>query len=144
MNEPRKNKKEPSPVTATIVQALVAVAVAVIIAIAAWMGALTKTDQFNVAYIGFSGASGASMNYINMTIQNTGGSSWTLASTAQVNSITGLYVTSIGNGAKLNCSSSRQINISITMIPGWTSGNQYSVTLMTTDGNKITYVTTAP
>jgi hypothetical protein len=144
MNKPRENKKAPSPVTKTIVQALVAVALAVVIAVAAWLGALTKTDQFNVAYVGFSGASGASMNYINMTIQNTGSSSWTLASTAQVNSIPDLYVTSIGNGAKLNCSNSRQIEISITMIPGWASGNQYSVTLMMTDGNKITCVTTAP
>jgi hypothetical protein len=116
------------------------------IAVAGWLGALTfsytKNDLFQVNSVVFIGTSPYAG--INMSIQNTGSSWWTLASTAQVNSITDLDVTSIGNDAKLNCSNSRQIEISIAMIPGWTSGNQYSVTLIMTDGNKITYVTTAP
>jgi flagellin-like protein len=144
MNRLLKSRKALSPVIASII--LVAVTVAVSIAVAAWMGALTfsftKTFQFNVGSMTFSGTSGAATNYINMTIQNTGSSPWTLQSTAQVNSVTGLAVKSIGNGgaANLNCTNGKSISISITMTPGWSSGNQYNVILLTTAGNKLTYV----
>jgi hypothetical protein len=103
----------------------------------------TKTDQFNIASMTFFGTSGVANNAINMTIQNTGSTSWTLTNTAQVNSVTGLTVISIGNRNALNCTNGRSINISITNV-GWVSGNQYSVTLLLTDGNKITYVANAP
>jgi flagellin-like protein len=147
MNRLLKSRKALSPVIASII--LVAVTVAVSIAVAAWMGALTfsftKTDQFSVTSMSFSGSSGtANTNYINMTIQNTGSSPWTIQSTAQVNSITGLTVISIGKGA-LNCTNGKSISISITMNKGgWASGNVYYVTLLFTDGNKITYQATAP
>ena len=137
-----KSRKALSPVIASII--LVAVTVAVSIAVAAWMGALTfsftKTDSFGVTSQTFTGTSGAGTNYINMTIQNTGSSSWTLQSTAQVNSVTGFAVKSIGNGGALNCTNGKSISISITMTPGWSSGNQYNVILLTTAGNKITYL----
>jgi hypothetical protein len=79
-----------------------------------------------------------------MTIQNTGSSSWTLQSAAQVNSVTGLPVKSIGNGGatNLNCTNGKSISISITTT--CTSGNAYYVTLLLTDGTKITYEANAP
>jgi flagellin-like protein len=144
-----KSRKALSPVIASII--LVAVTVAVSIAVAAWMGALTfsftKTDQFNVASMSFFGTTATAPNYINMTIQNTGSSSWTLTNTAQVNSYTGLAVISIGNKGAFNCTNSKQISISITMSAatgGWASGQQYSVVLLMSDGTKITYVASAP
>lgn len=101
---------------------------------------------FNIVSVSFSGTSATAPNYINMTIQNTGVVPWTLTNTAQVNSLTGLAVKSIGNGAatNLNCTNGKQIGISITMTTGWVSGNQYSVVLLMTDGFEITYVCTTP
>jgi flagellin-like protein len=148
MNKLLRSRRALSPVIASII--LVAVTVAVSIAVAAWMGALTftftKNDQFNIASVTFYGLSGAAnTNYINMTIQNTGSASWMLTQTAQVNAVTGLAVTSIGNAGKYNCTNGGQIKIYITMTnPGWASGNQYSITLFMQDGTKISYVANAP
>ena len=103
----------------------------------------TETDQFNIASVTFFGTSGVADNAINMTIQNTGSSSWTLTNTAQVNSVTGLTVISIGNRDALNCTSGKSINISITSV-GWISGNQYSISMNMTDGTKIAYICNAP
>jgi hypothetical protein len=103
--------------------------------------------QFNVASMTFSGVSGTAPNYINMTIQNIGASPWTLTNTAQVNSVTGLAVTdySVMNGGAYNCTNGNSIRIGIKMTPtAWASGNQYSITLLTTSGSKITYVASAP
>lgn len=152
MNKLLKSRKALSPVIASII--LVAVTVAVSIAVAAWMGALTfnlaHTDQFNVASASFSGTSNTAPNYINMTIQNTGSSSWTLQQPAQVNAYTGLKLNSIGNNGSFTCANGKQISVSITMSAanpatgGWVTGNQYSITLLMTDGTKITYVATPP
>jgi flagellin-like protein len=145
MNKLLKSRKALSPVIASII--LVAVTVAVSIAVAAWMGALTfsftKTDRFTVSSMTFFGTT-PSYTAINMTIQNTGSSSWTLQSTAQVNSVTGLPIKSIGNGGatNLNCTNGKSISISITTT--CTSGNAYYVTLLLTDGTKITYEANAP
>jgi flagellin-like protein len=139
MNKLLKSRKALSPVIASII--LVAVTVAVSIAVAAWMGALTfsftKTDQFNVASMTF-----VKSGYINMTIQNTGSSPWTLTNTAQVNSLTGQTVAPVSPNTTLTCKNGGSIYISITT--SWTSGSQYSVTLLLSDGNKITYVSSAP
>jgi len=139
-----KSRKALSPVIASII--LVAVTVAVSIAVAAWMGALTfsftKNDQFTVNSCTFFGTT-PSYTAINMSIQNTGTSAWTISSTGgQVNSLTGLTVKSCGNGGNLNCTNGKTINIYITT--PCTSGNQYSITLLLSDGNKITYVAQAP
>jgi flagellin-like protein len=149
MNKLLKSRKALSPVIASII--LVAVTVAVSIAVAAWMGALTfsftKNDQFNIASVNFVGtSSSATSNQINMTMQNTGSSSWTLQPTAQVNAITGLPVKSYGNGGGgLNCTNGKLINIYITTTSApWVSGNQYTITMYMTDGTKVTYVATAP
>jgi flagellin-like protein len=144
MNKLLKSRKALSPVIASII--LVAVTVAVSIAVAAWMGALTfsftKNDQFTVNSCTFWGTT-PSYTAINMSIQNTGTSAWTISSTGgQVNALTGLTVKSCGNSGNLNCTNGKTINIYITT--PCTSGNQYSITLLLSDGNKITYVATAP
>jgi flagellin-like protein len=147
MNKLLKSRKALSPVIASII--LVAVTVAVSIAVAAWMGALTfsftKNDQFTVNSVTFFGTT-PTYTEINMTIQNTGASSWTIQSTAQVNSLTNVQVISMGNKPatpmSFNCTNGNAIRVSL--ITGATSGNQYSITLLLTDGNKITYVATAP
>jgi hypothetical protein len=102
--------------------------------------------QFNIASVSYSGISGGAPNYINMTIQNTGVVPWTLTNTAQVNAVTGLAVTdlSVKNCNAYNCTNGNSIRISVTMSPSWVSGNQYSITLLTTDGTKITHVSSAP
>jgi flagellin-like protein len=136
-----KSKKALSPVVAAII--LIAVTVAVSIAVAAWMGALTftfmKTDQFNVNSMMFGGVS--PNQYINMTLQNTGTSPWTLSSTGQVNGKTVSGITA-WTGYKLTVGAG---NLTIVKIPyTWTNGNSYSVQLQTTGGTKITYVQNAP
>jgi len=100
-----------------------------------------KIDQFQVKSVTFFGTA---PNYtaINMTIQNTRSPSWTIATPAYVNSLTNVPLISIGNKGNLNCTSGKTIRISLTT--PCTSGNQYSVTLFVTDGNKITYVAYAP
>jgi len=101
-----------------------------------------KNDQFTVNSCTFFGTA-PSYTAINMSIQNTGTSAWTISSTGgQVNSLTGLTVKSCGNGGNLNCTNGKTINIYITT--PCTSGNQYSITLLLSDGNKITYVAQAP
>jgi flagellin-like protein len=148
MNKLLKSRKALSPVIASII--LVAVTVAVSIAVAAWMGALTfsftKTDQFNIASCTFLPVGGPTYSYINMSIQNTGSSSWTITSPAQINTNTNVPLTYTGSGAtSLTCVSGATIYVKLTP-PASTlsSGNQYSITILLTDGNKITYVATAP
>jgi len=143
MNKLLKSRKALSPVIASII--LVAVTVAVSIAVAAWMGALTfsftKTDQFNVASVTFTGTS-PSYTGINMSIQNTGSSSWTVTTPGQVNSLTNVAVTATGTANTLTCAAGKTIYVQLTT--PCTSGSQYSITLLLSDGNKITTVTTAP
>jgi hypothetical protein len=117
------------------------------------IGPFVENDQFNIAAVNFVGTSNSTttgQNQINMTIQNTGSSSWTLGSTAQVNSVTGLPVaawlpTYDRTKPALNCTSGNAIGIYIdTHTSPWISGNQYTITMYMTDGTKITYVATAP
>jgi flagellin-like protein len=149
MNKLLKSRKALSPVIASII--LVAVTVAVSIAVAAWMGALTfsftKTDQFNVASVVFKGTSPYTL--INMSIQNTGSSSWTIStSPAQVNSFTNFTVAATGTANTLTAAATKTIYVTLTPPTSpaniLTSGNQYSITILLTDGNKITYVARAP
>jgi hypothetical protein len=109
------------------------------------MGALTfsftKTDQFNVAAVTFLGTS-PNYNHINMTIQNTGSSSWTVTSPGQVNSVTNVNVNATGTLNSLTCPAGKAIAVELTT--PCTGGSQYSITLLLSDGNKITYVARAP
>jgi hypothetical protein len=101
--------------------------------------AFTKSDEFTITGVVFGGISSNATNYINMTIQNIGSSPWTLTNTAQVNSATSLTVSSTYG---LTCAQGYSITIKIANV-NWISGNQYSITLLLTDGNKITYFATA-
>jgi flagellin-like protein len=138
-----KSKKALSPVVAAII--LIAVTVAVSIAVAAWMGALTfsfmKSDEFNVASVTFIGTS-PSYTGINMSIQDTGSSPWTVTSPGQVNSLTNVAVSATGTANTLTCAAGSTIYVKLTT--SCSSGNKYSITLLLTDGNKITYIATAP
>jgi hypothetical protein len=103
-------------------------------------------DQFNVASAFFMrvGAS-PTYTYVNMSIQNTGSSSWTITSPAQVNANTNVPAAVTGTDAtSLTCLSGKTIYVTLTPTGGFTSGNQYSMTILMSDGNKITYVATAP
>jgi flagellin-like protein len=148
MNKLFKSRKALSPVIASII--LVAVTVAVSIAVAAWMGALTfsftKNDQFTVNTCNFFGTS-PSYSGINMSIQNTGASAWTIQGTAQVNALTSVTVTAMSptynhTHNTLNCTNGNAIGIYLST--PCTSGNAYYVTLLLTDGTKITYEANAP
>jgi len=131
----------------TIIAALVAVVIILGLVTGLWLIlnqpeqnlGFTKIDQFSVASIVFGGTPSNATDYINMTIQNTGSSPWTLTDTAQVDSVTGLTVSSTYG---LTCAPGYSITIKIANL-NWISGNQYSITLLLTDGNKITYVATA-
>jgi flagellin-like protein len=145
MNKLLKSKKALSPVIASII--LVAVTVAVSIAVAAWMGALTfsftKTDQFNVGSCIFLPSGGPTYTSINMSIQNTGSSAWTITSPCQINTATNVPLAYTGTGiTSLTCVAGKTIYVSITYAAS--SGNQYSITILLSDGNKITYVAKAP
>jgi hypothetical protein len=111
--------------------------------------------MFNIAAVNFVGTSDSTIaghNQINMTIQNTGSSSWTwtLQPTAQVNSVTGLTVTAWmptydRTKPALNCTNGNAISIYIdTHTSPWISGTQYTITMYMTDDTKVTYVATAP
>jgi len=150
MNKLLKSRRALSPVIASII--LVAVTVAVSIAVAAWMGALTfsftKTDQFNVATCTFMPV-GASPTYtlVNMSIQNTGSSSWTITTPAQVGTNTNVPLAATGTGVvatALTCLAGKAIYVTLTPTGGFASGSQYSITILLSDGNKIKWVATAP
>ena len=106
---------------------------------------LTKTDQFNVASVVFTGASSFYAG-INMSIQNTGSSGWTITSPAQINSNTNVPLTYTGTGAdSFTCDTGKFIDVLLIPPAGFLiSGNQYAITLLLSDCNKITYVATAP
>jgi flagellin-like protein len=142
MNELLKSRKALSPTIATTI--LVAVTVAVSIAVAGWLGALTfsytKNDLFQVTSIVFIGTSPYSG--INMSIQNTGSSSWTIVTPARINSATNVAVTATGTANTLTAAAGKTICIQLAYT--CTSGDQYTITVLLSDGNKITYVAEAP
>jgi hypothetical protein len=98
-------------------------------------------NQFTIDSCTFFGTA-PSYTAINMSIQNTGASSWSLTTPAQVNSLKNVPLISVGNKGNLNCTGGKTISISLTT--PCTSGSQYSITLTLSDGNRITYVVTAP
>jgi hypothetical protein len=100
--------------------------------------AFVKTDQFNIVEVIFGGTSSNASNYINMTIQNTGASAWTLTKTAQVNGINHTVSSTYG----LTCANTEFITVKIANV-NWISGNEYSMVLLDTTGNKFTYEATA-
>jgi flagellin-like protein len=142
-NKLSKNIKAIAPVVATVI--LVAVTLAVSITCGAWMGGLTysfaKNDQFTVNSVVFTGTS-PNYNGINTSIQNTGSSSWTVGSPGHINSASNVVVTASGAANTLTAAAGKTIYVQLAYT--CTSGNQYTVTLLMTDGNRISYVATAP
>lgn len=139
-----KSKKALSPVVAAII--LIAVTVAVSIAVAAWMGALTftfmKTDQFNINNVNFQGTAGATNNYINVTLQNTGTSPFTISTAAKLNGATkAAAYASPSTSLTIAAGAVGYVQISNA---GWSNGQQYNMELQTSTGTKITYVAVAP
>jgi flagellin-like protein len=134
-----KSRKALSPVVAAII--LIAVTVAVSIAVAAWMGALTftfmQTEQFNVVSMSFGGTSGNASNTIIVRIQNTGSSSFTIDTAAEVNGVAKTLA------AQVTIAAGSSADVTIPSV-GWVDGNQYNVELLTSQGTKITYVANAP
>jgi hypothetical protein len=147
--EPRELSNQPlNPNTPRIIIIVVLVVVVILGSLTAvWLilnprgptFAFTKTDQFNVVEVVFGGTSSDATNYINMTIQNTGSSPWTLTNTAQVNSVTGLKVSSTYG---LTCDYGSSITVKIANV-NWITGNVYSMKLLLTDGNIIYYMANA-
>ena len=137
-----RSKKALSPVVASII--LIAVTVAVSIAVAAWMGALTftfmKTETYNIVSMSFTGTSNATNNAIELRIQNTGTSSFTVDTSGKVNGVPKTLTATIDE---------RTILAGVTKIitiPNvqWIIGRQYNVELITTQGTKITYTAVSP
>jgi flagellin-like protein len=137
-----KSKKALSPVIASII--LIAVTVAVSIAVAAWMGALTfsftKTEQLSITGITYWGS-----NYANLTVSNTGASTFTI-SAAKVDSVLATSATFpngttvIGRSWPKGVSATVVITSSATM----SSGVQYTFELDTKAGNSYPYTATHP
>jgi flagellin-like protein len=143
-----KSRKALSPVVAAII--LIAVTVAVSIAVAAWMGALTftfmKTEELKITSMTFGGTSGVANNTIVLTVRNPGTSKVTVSSVS-VNDIVKSAVSGISAGFDAGATGT----ITIYMSPGgtgsqlyWSTGNKYTVTLLSSTGTTVAaYETTA-
>jgi flagellin-like protein len=133
-----KSKKALSPVVAAII--LIAVTVAVSIAVAAWMGALTftfmQTEELKIQGHTWDGST--PVQYIDLSVKNTGTSALTLSS-ARVNNVAATSnITSAG--FTLQPGSTATVRVDGT----FTSGAKYEFTLITATGNKYPYTVTAP
>ncbi|UCH70466.1 MAG: hypothetical protein JSV29_00310 [Candidatus Bathyarchaeota archaeon] len=126
-----KGKKALSPVVAAII--LIAVTVAVSIAVAAWMGALTftfmSTKELKITSMTFSGSSGAANNTISITVTNPGTGKVTVG-TIKVNDVSKTFPESPDFEAGTQ-------HVLTVQSVGWTSGNKYKVTLLSTDGTPV-------
>ncbi len=135
-----KSRKALSPVVAAII--LIAVTVAVSIAVAAWMGALTftfmQTEELKILGVTFP-----STNTTVISVSNTGANTLTI-STVTIDDVA--YTPSLWSGSfdatahSLPKGSSGTITINN---HAWQSGTKYTYAVLTTQGNKYTYTTTA-
>jgi flagellin-like protein len=133
-----KGKKALSPVIAAII--MIAVTVAVSIAVAAWMGALTftfmKTEELRITTVTFQNPSGSTYNNATISFRNTGASSLTivacLVDDAQVGSDLEIVVPKGTDGSHVASPSG-----------GFTAGAKYTLSMLTSAGNRYTYTTTA-
>jgi flagellin-like protein len=137
-----KNKKALSPVVASII--LIAVTVAVSIAVAAWMGALTftftKTEELKITSVTFSGTSPNKQCVI--SVINTSPGTVTISSVT-VDDVSRTYTLG-GSFSGNDLAKGASGNITITEAQfNWTSGYKYTFAILTTSGNKYTYIATA-
>jgi len=140
----RKNAKALSPVIATII--LIAVTVAVSVVVAAWMGALTigfmgNAEQASITNVVLANnaVTGGYTGTATCTVQNTGSATVTISS-ATIDSnnaaITGGTV-SIAKGTSGTVVVTIPSTGSSTTEP-FANTAQYTITLMTAKGNKVT------
>jgi flagellin-like protein len=126
-----RSRKALSPVVASII--LIAVTVAVSIAVAAWMGALTfnfmGSSSLTITNVNFGGESDAIINYLNLTLKNTGTKSVTVGA-VKINNIP----------VTLNCTSlptlaAGQTNVGLDINNvHWVNGNPYKIELYDASG----------
>jgi flagellin-like protein len=131
-----KSRKALSPVVAAII--LIAVTVAVSIAVAAWMGALTftfmKTEELKITSMTFQ--TGNATIYVT----NTGADSLTISSVTIDDAPAG---TPTWGGSITGGTLAKGASGTITVSHSWSSGSKYTYAVLTTQGNKYTYTTTA-
>lgn len=132
-----KSRKALSPVVAAII--LIAVTVAVSIAVAAWMGALTftfmKTEELKITSITFQTGNAT------IHVTNTGSDSLT-ASSVTIDDASATIL-AWGGSFATDHSLAKGATGTITISHSWTSGYKYTYAILTTQGNKYTYTTTA-
>jgi flagellin-like protein len=132
-----KSRKALSPVVAAII--LIAVTVAVSIAVAAWMGALTftfmQTEELKITSITYPAA-----NQTVISISNTGANSLTISSVT-IDDVSYAYSTG-GSFSGNDLAKGASGTLTITT-HSWSSGSKYDYAVLTTQGNKYTYTTTA-
>ena len=136
-----KNKKALSPVVASII--LIAVTVAVSIAVAAWMGALTFTfmssEEVKITHVTFP-----TNNVVQIHVKNTGPSTITITEVyvddvpKDITAAGGSFTVSDSN-YNLDKGATGYLNITF----NWVSGNKYTFALLTSNGNRYEYTTTA-
>jgi len=138
-----KSTKALSPVVAAII--LIAVTVAVSIAVAAWMGALTftfmQTEELKVISHSWSGTT-----YVDINVKNTGSATLTMSS-VQVNNV-GISTIDWDTETTGNQTSTQTVaageGYTVRIWHTYVSGTKYEFAILTAQGNKYNYVTTAP
>jgi flagellin-like protein len=128
-----KSKKALSPVVASII--LIAVTVAVSIAVAAWMGALTigfmGSSSITITDASFKGTSNDPLNYINITLKNTGTKTVTIG---QIKVNNAIKTNPVGNMTLAPGDYGKVIKITNV---GWVSGNPYKIDLFDSSGSAV-------
>jgi flagellin-like protein len=128
----KKNAKALSPVIATII--LIAVTVAVSVVVAAWMGGLTLGFMGNAEQCTVSNPTYVSAAAVNVTVQNTGSATVTIASA----NIDGNAATIAGTTA-ITKGTSQTLTITFASSTlTFTTTAQYSINLVTAKGNTET------
>jgi archaeal type IV pilus assembly protein PilA len=135
----KKNAKALSPVVASII--LIAVTVAVSVVVAAWMGGMSVGLMGNAEQATITNLAFVSSTQINATIQNTGNGQITISQ---------VYVTGTGvTGAAIPANTIVQKGSSPTIVPitisgSVTTGNEYTVKLVTSKANSLSYAQVMP
>jgi flagellin-like protein len=129
----RKNAKALSPVIATII--LIAVTVAVSVVVAAWMGALTIGFMGNSEQASITNAAFSSNTVVAVTVQNTGSATVTIVGATVDGNATGVTFT---GGPSIAKGGSGVITITVPSTSHFVNTAQYTISLQTAKGNKIT------
>jgi flagellin-like protein len=135
----KKNAKALSPVIATII--LIAVTVAVSVVVAAWMGALTIGFMGNAEQAKITNTAYVSNNCVQVTVQNTGSSTVTLASANIDANPATISAATAGQTAPWNIAKGTSVSFDITFTAAGLQFNntaQYAINLQTAKGNTLT------